>query len=281
MRVVVGCLVGWRVVSAVGDLNMRYLVAWSIALLALSPSCSSGNEYRASCQRVWDSGLITEEAMIEQDGRILSKSEFLDQCERGYEELDPGERAIALALTQDPEALVEVAEIFTELADELSEAFTEPPCTDLVDGQPLPAEFLDDDGELSELACELDGSNTTSFMSDRCEATGQRYYNNAYGWAYVDDKIFHLGDVPENCSFWYVPPCTELVDGKPIPENFLNKSGNLGELKCELDGSTTWGIISQRCEVTGLRYYANDYGWAYVDDKIFHLGDVPTNCSPW
>ena len=260
---------------------MRYLIAWSIALLALSSSCSSGNEYRAACQRVWDSGLITEEAMIEQDGRILSKSEYLDQCEREYEEMDPGERAIALALTQDPEALAELNEIFTELAEDFNEAFTEPPCTDLVDAQPVPAQFLDDDGELRGLDCELDGSNTWSFGSDRCEATGQRYYANAYGWVYKDDKIFHLGDVPENCSFWYEPPCTDLVDEQLLPAEFLDDDGDLSELACELDGSNTTSFLPDWCEATGRMYYNNAYGWAYEDDKIFHLGDVPANCSRW
>ena len=259
---------------------MRYLVAWSIALLALlalSSSCSSGNEYRAACQRVWDAGLITEEAMIEEDGRILSESEFVDECERRFEELDPGERAIALVLLKDPEALV----AFTELAEGLNEAFTEPPCTDLVDTQPVPAQFLDDDGELWGLDCELDGSNIYGFLSGRCEATGQNYYANDYGWVYKDDKIFHLGDVPENCSLWYEPPCTDLVDGQPVPAEFLDDDGEFSELACELDGSNTGSWFSDRCEATGRMYYANDYGWAYKDDRIFHLGDVPENCSPW
>ena len=178
---------------------MRYLIAWSIALLALSSSCSSGNEYRAACQRVWDAGLITEEAMIDEFHEIVNESEYLNECQRGFAEMDPGERAVALALLEGP---------LLEMAAGLIEAFTEPPCTDLVDGQPVPAQFLTDEGALSALDCELDGSVTYGFMSARCEATGRRYYTNDYGWAYKDDKIFHLGDVPENCSIWYATTTT-------------------------------------------------------------------------
>jgi hypothetical protein len=196
---------------------------------------------------------------------MLAESEFLSTCEQGMEELVKG--------------LPEIVEAFAEL----KEAFTAPPCTDLVDGQPIPSKFLEEGGEFSDLECELDDVflSSYSFSGDLCEATGRYYYSNDYGWAYQDDKIFHLGEVPDSCSYWYVPPCSDLIDGQPVSAKFFDTYGELYKLDCVLNGTVIYSFWSEQCEATGRYYYSNDYGWAYQDDKIFHLGEVPDNCSSW
>jgi hypothetical protein len=241
---------------------MRYLIAVILTLVVLAPSCSS-DKYSAECQQLWDSGLVAEELQSEQGGETFARSKFLKECEQGMEELVKG--------------LPEVIEALAEL----SEAFTAPPCLDLIDGQPVPTEFLEDNGELTELECELDDTYLGSWRRNRCEATDRSYYSNDYGWAYTDDKIFHLGDVPDNCSMWYVPPCLDLIDGQPVPTEFLEDDGKLTELDCELNDSITSSFWAEVCKDTGRDYFSNSYGWAYQDDKIFHLGDVPDNCSKW
>lgn len=88
-------------------------------------------------------------------------------------------------------------EEFGEALEELDEVFSEPACTELTDGQRVPAAFIDDFGDLN-LSCEL-GDSLTLSITWRCFESGREYEYSDYGWAYTDDKIFHRGDSPESC----------------------------------------------------------------------------------
>lgn len=88
-------------------------------------------------------------------------------------------------------------EEFGEALEELDEAFSRPACTELTDGQRVPAVFIDDFGDL-DLSCELGDSRTLS-ITWRCFESDREYAYSDYGWAYTDDKIFHRGDPPESC----------------------------------------------------------------------------------
>lgn len=93
--------------------------------------------------------------------------------------------------------VVRAVEEFGEALEELDEVFSEPPCTELIDGQRVPAVFIDDFGDL-DLSCEL-GDSLTLSIPWRCFGSDREYVYSDYGWAYTDDKIFHRGDPPENC----------------------------------------------------------------------------------
>lgn len=88
----------------------------------------------------------------------------------------------------------------------LAKAFSSfPACTDLIDGQQVPDTFIDDFGDL-DLTCETEDSEEPVIPFNLtlpwfCDHADREYSYSDYGWAYTDDRIFHLGDSTERCGW--------------------------------------------------------------------------------
>ena len=87
-----------------------------MALMTFASACGGSDEYRSACERVWTTGLISEA------DPTVDRNDFLDECVSGFGELSGTERAMVLAMTEDPDDLIE----FIEMTEGLSEAFAGP-----------------------------------------------------------------------------------------------------------------------------------------------------------
>lgn len=72
------------------------------------------------------------------------------------------------------------------------------------------------------------------------------------------------------------PPCSELVDGQPVPTDFI--AADDVSLSCK-NGQEIFFGQSWECNVTFRKYVYNDFGWAFVDEKIYYEGD-DRKCLP-
>ena len=158
---------------------------------------------------------------------------------------------------------------FDESGDIQIDAFSYPPCSDLVDGQPVPAEF-ESDGEL-DITCE-DGDDIFFGFATSCFSSTREYASNEIGYAFLDEGVFRAGEV-RGCS----PPCSDLVDGQPVPSTFDDDSAAGFNLNCEnAAGEESWSF-EWECFDSPRVYVQGDEGHAFADDRIYIAGD-PEYC---
>ena len=146
-----------------------------------------------------------------------------------------------------------------------------PPCSDLVDGEPVPPEFVSETSGEIDLSCE-EGDTYEFAMRWECFSSEREYSYNDLGFAFLDEGIFRTGDV-RGCS----PPCSDLIDGQPVPVSFDNESEFGFSLSCEdSDGDEQWSY-DWDCYSSDRRYIRNDDGYAFIDERVYRLGS-PDNC---
>jgi hypothetical protein len=73
-----------------------------------------------------------------------------------------------------------------------------PQCSDLVDGQPVPADFDDESAAGFNLNCESPTGEENWSFEWECFDSDRMYVENDDGYAFVDDRIYVAGD-PEYC----------------------------------------------------------------------------------
>lgn len=149
------------------------------------------------------------------------------------------------------------------------DAFSYPPCSELVDGEAVPAEF-ESDGEI-DISCE-EGDEIFFGFSTSCFSSTREYASSDVGYVFLDEGIFRSGEV-RGCA----PPCTDLVDGQPVPAAFDDESTAGFNLNCETAaGEESWSY-EWECFDSPRVYVQGDDGYAFADDRIFVAGD-PEYC---
>ena len=146
-----------------------------------------------------------------------------------------------------------------------------PPCSDLVDGQPVPPEFVSETSGEIDLSCESD--DTYEFaMRWECFSSEREYSYSDLGFAFLDEGIFRSGEV-RGCA----PPCSDLVNGQPVPSSFDDESEFGFSLSCEdANGDEQWSY-DWDCYSSDRRYMRNDDGYAFIDERVYRSGS-PDNC---
>lgn len=148
--------------------------------------------------------------------------------------------------------------------DLYNEIYDFPPCSDLVDGQPVPADFIAAD-DVS-LSCK-NGDEIFFGESWECNVTFRKYVYNDFGWAFVDEKIYYEGD-DRQC----IPDCSELIEGQPVPDQFKVDSPPGFNISCE---SSEFGEVYANelpCPNSGRLFQLTAVGHAFVDEGVYYSG---------
>ena len=149
------------------------------------------------------------------------------------------------------------------------DVFGYPPCSDLVDGELVPDQF-GSGGEL-DITCE-EGDVIQFGFSTTCFTSPREYASSDVGYVFLDEGIFRAGEV-RGCA----PPCTDLVDGEPVPSTFDDESTTGFNLNCELAaGGDDWSF-EWECFESDRVYVENENGYAFTDDRIYVAGE-PEYC---
>lgn len=149
--------------------------------------------------------------------------------------------------------------------------FTGPPCSDLVDGQPVPPQFVSDASGEIDVSCDDDGMYQFGIAWE-CYPSGRQYTYNDFGYAFLDEGIFRTGEV-RGCS----PPCSDLVDGQSVPSVFDDDSEIGFTLTCEREDGDVQFSYDWDCYSSDRRYMRNDDGYAFIDERVYRSGS-PDNC---
>ena len=123
------------------------------------------------------------------------------------------------------------------------------------------------------VACGGSSNDSNSSGSDSSGSNSEQ--ESTLGGAESDgDEDSQSGGLLDD--YYDFPPCSELVDGQPVPEAFTSDAGV--SLSCT-DGEEIVFGESWECNVTFRQYVYNDFGWAFVDERIYYAGD-DRNCVP-
>ncbi len=142
--------------------------------------------------------------------------------------------------------------------------FAYPECSLLVEGQPVPEEF--GTGSEIDLSCD-EGTDTYFGFTMTCFTSDREYASSDIGFAFIDEGIYYSGDV-RGCA----PPCSDLVDGQPVPESFNDDSASGFNLNCELPTGEENYSFEWDCFDSDRMYVQNNDGYAFVDDRIYVAG---------
>lgn len=146
-----------------------------------------------------------------------------------------------------------------------------PPCSLLVSGQPVPDDFSEESRIGFNLECEDEFGDPSFSMVSDCWDSDRRYVETEVGYAFLDDRIFRTGEVV-GC----LPPCSLLVGGQPIPEVFTDTSREGFNLNCEDPNGNPYISFGWDCWNSDRKYVQSENGYAFVDDRVFRLGNSPS-----
>jgi len=144
-----------------------------------------------------------------------------------------------------------------------------PDCSDLVDGEEVPASFRDEDTGEIDLTC-MDGDTLQLAFTMPCWFGERTYSTFDNGYAFQDEGVYRSGEV-RGC----LPACDLLESGYRVPSAFSDDSTAGFNLNCEADLGEDDYSFEWECFDSERTYVTSDRGYAFTDDRVFMLGDSP------